>query len=161
MKKHLLAFFLLFSSSAYAETGYVFEGDLNGDGIPDSIMSGPSKLFGNAGGPFIVSLSDGKGHFIRKETALNPDLTAFDPAEGHPRIWGYWHVSSSEGVLSATTLDEAFETKTINLYGDNPESDTSMSAAIFNAVFNKKTIMKFRKVKNYKLPPPLASEWGK
>ena len=38
-----LALVLMFISSfTYGEAGYVYEGDLNGDGIQDKITSGPS-----------------------------------------------------------------------------------------------------------------------
>jgi hypothetical protein len=155
----LLAF--AFSAAVQAETGYVFEGDLNDDGVLDSIMSGPSELFGNGGGPFIVSLSNGSGGFNRKEIGLHPKAAALDLVKGHPRIWGFWHLSCCEGTLSITTLDEKFETQTIQLYFSGDQGYPTVSQNIYNAIFEGKSLIKFKTVENYQVPTPLRGEWGK
>jgi hypothetical protein len=161
MKFNIFLLTVVFSTAVQAETGYVFEGDLNGDEIVDSIKSGPSQLFGNGGGPFIISFSNGLGGFIQKEIGLHPMAVALELVNGHPRIWSYWRMSCCEGELSITTLDEKFETQSITMYpGDTPDSPT-LSMDVYNTVFKNKHLIEFKKVENYQVPPSLRGEWGK
>ncbi|WP_188662697.1 hypothetical protein [Arenimonas soli] len=157
----LLLLLALVSGEAGVGTGYVHTGDLNGDGVPDSIMSGPSGLFGNGGGPFIVSLSDGKGGFRRIELALHPQAVALDQAGGHPRLWTYWRSSCCAGTLSVTTLDGSSAPQHIPLdFGQDPGAPT-LSRALYDSVFRESNRIAFERVDNYQPPPPLGGEWGK
>lgn len=146
---------------ANAQTGYVYTGDLNADGIADTIQSGPSELFGNGGGPFIVSLSDGKGGFRRAVVALHPQAVALDQAGGHPRLWTYWRSSCCAGTLGITVLDSTFETRTIPLdFGPDPQAPT-LSRAVYDGVFRDAYRIVFERVDGYQPPPAIGGEWGK
>ena len=144
-----------------ADTGYVYTADLNGDGIEDSIRSGPSWLFGNGGGPFIVSISDGTAGFILREIEMHPMAASLDLVDGKPRIWTYWRTSCCDGTLSVTTLDKAFETSSVRLNFSEDSSSQSISREIYNGVFSNENRIDFTTIENYDPPPPLRGEWGK
>ena len=130
-------------------------------GIADTIQSGPSELFGNGGGPFIVSLSDGKGGFQRAVVALHPQAVALDQAGGHPRLWTYWRSSCCAGTLGITVLDGTFETRTIPLdFGPDPQAPT-LSRAVYDGVFRDAHRIVFERVDGYQPPPAIGGEWGK
>jgi len=144
-----------------ADTGYVYSGDLNGDGVADSIRSGPSDLFGNGGGPFVVSISDGSGGFIARDIGLHPLAVSLDLVTGHPRLWTYWRSSCCGGTLSVTTLDEKFETYFVPLeFGEDFSSPTA-SRDVYNSIFSTERRIEFEVVADYEPPPPLRGEWGK
>jgi hypothetical protein len=144
-----------------AETGYVYSGDLNRDGVMDSIKSGPSEMFGNGGGPFVLSLSDGNGGFLLRSLELHPEAVALDVVEGHARLWSYWRSSCCDGSLGVTTLDSAFETQTISLNFGKSNGEPSVSLLIYQSVFRPENRIRFELVENYEPPPPLSGEWGK
>lgn len=77
MKKNWCYIFLLFVClNVYAETGYVYEADLNPDGVSDYLSSGPKAMFGNAFGPFMLSLSRPDGTYSYKVIGLHPKAAA-------------------------------------------------------------------------------------
>ena len=162
MKRRLILPLLAFSSAAaLAQPGYVYSGDLNGDGIADTIESGPVELFGNGGGPFVVSLSDARGGFVRRQIELHPAAVALDHAEGHARLWTYWRSSSSGGMLGVTTLDDRFETRSVRLdFGADPESPT-LSRELYRSIFRAPHRIEFERVENHVPPPAVSGEWGK
>jgi len=153
-----LALVLMFISSfTYGETGYVYEGDLNGDGIQDKITSGPSGQFGNAGGPFMISLSQKDGTLKNKSLGFHPMAIALEKTSSGNYLWGYWRYSSRGGDLFHITLDGHFIKTKINIRaGSNSELGTS----IYNTIFgeNSKYIIKLKKIDNY---TPLDYPWGK
>jgi hypothetical protein len=151
----------LFSGFALGDVGYTFQGDLNGDGIPDSIMSGPSELFGNAGGPFIVSLSSSNEGFMREEVFLHPKAAALEVVPGHYRLWAYHRLGCCEGTLNITTLDGNFHTSSIQLYFTGNRDSLSPSEEAYRAIFSGRSLLQFKMVENYQVPPPLHGEWGK
>ena len=152
---------LVFCGAANAQTGYVYSGDLNGDGILDTIKSGPSELFGNGGGPFVLSLSDGKGGFLLRDIGLHPEAVALDFVEGHPRLWSYWRMSCCDGSLGVTTLDASFKTETISLNFGKGVSEPTISRNIYESIFRPENRIVFTFVENYEPPLPLSGEWGK
>ena len=155
----LILLAILFSFNARAETGYVFESDINNDGVMDSIVSGPSELFGNAGGPFIISLSNGKDGFIKKVLGLHPSAVAIDVANGHPRIWTYWRSSCCFGSLVVTTLGKQFKEEHIDLYFGESWDSPTVSRDIYHAIFQGKYAIKFKTVENYSVPKSINGEW--
>lgn len=153
-----LAFLLMFiSSSIYGENGYVYEGDLNGDGIPDKITSGPSGQFGNAGGPFMISISSKDGTFKSKVLGFHPRAIALEKTSSGNYLWGYWRYSSSLGDLFYITLDGQFIKTKI---GIRAGSNSELGSSIYNTIFDAKNeyIVKLKKVDNY---VPVEYPWGK
>lgn len=149
-------FFLFVSSNVYAETGYIYETDFNGDGINDSLRSGPKAMFGNAGGPYMLSLSRGDGTFSQKIIRLHPLACALEMNGKYSRIWSYWRSSAGTGSLSYIMLDGTFKEKSISMYfsGDG----TSLSRQLYDLIFEKNKIIKFKEIENYSPP---KYEWGK
>ena len=152
----LLISILLSSKIASAEIGYIYEHDFNDDGIHDSLMSGPEYLFGNGGGPFMLRLSKADGTFSEKVIGLHPKVAALEQNGSNSKIWGYWHMSASEGVLGYVLLDGSFKQENLRLQFH--QSHEGLSSKIYDLVFNENQIIKFRKVENY-IPPKY--EWGK
>ena len=149
-------FLLACYQSAIAEIGYIFEADLNGDGFEDSIMSGPYGMFGNGGGPFLLSLSKADGTFAKQAIGLHPKAAALEKNGEKSKIWGYWHSSAKSGELGYTMLDGSFKTEYITLYFE-PDTD-GINRKIYELIFNKNQLIKFKKIENY-IPPEYP--WGK
>lgn len=157
----VVPFLALHVSPAFAQTGYVFKGDLNGDGVEDSIMSGPPEMFGNAGGPFVVTLSARDGGALVQTLFLHPEAVSLDFQEGNPRLWTYSRSSCCGGNLSAIRLAEGFEVESIRLDFDQDGASASMSRDVYEAVFHASRRIRFDVVDHYEPPPPPGGEWGK
>ncbi|WP_444888232.1 hypothetical protein [Microbulbifer sp. JMSA008] len=155
MYRCIVFILILFASQVRADYGYTYSGDLNGDGIADRIMSGPSAMFGNSGGPFIIYLSKADGTYINKVVAFHPKAIAFEKYEsGRNSLWGYWRHGTRQGTLFKLSLDGEFkvESITINPIGSN------LSSGIYSTVFDKNSLLKIKRVEGY-MPPDYP--WGK
>ncbi len=161
MKLLVLSLVFFWSINGLADTGYVYQGHLNHDQVIDSIKSGPSRLFGNGGGPFIVSLSDGKGGFVRRELALNPGWVALEKTGPDFRLLSYSRVSCCEGIVGVTALNKNFTTEKMTLHFGAELDPSTLGAQIFKAVFESGHAIEFTRVKNYTPPPALKGGWGK
>ncbi len=146
----------LLGTILFAEMGYVYKGDLNRDGKIDSLMSGPSAMFGNGGGPFLMSLSTPNGKNVQYVVGLHPMATALERNGAHSRLWSYWHMSADEGVLSCMTLDGRFKSEAVTLYFNGGDDD--LSKRMYDLVFNKEFRIVFDEFQNY---TPPEYEWGK
>jgi hypothetical protein len=149
-------FLLSIFSNAYAEIGYVYEADLNGDGISDSLRSGPNAMFGNAFGPFMLSLSKPDGTFVKKVIGLHPRATALESNGQESRIWGYIRGGLDEGSLCYTKLDGSFEENCIDMYLG--KKDNHLSRELYDLILDENKIVKFIEIENY-VPPKY--EWGR
>ena len=95
MKKYYaIIALLLIGQIAVADIGFVYKGDLNGDGIEDALMSGPYMMFGNGGGPFMLRLGQKDGSYIDKVIGLHPKAVALERNGVKSRLWSYWHMSA-------------------------------------------------------------------
>ena len=149
--------FLFFVSlNVHAEIGYVYEADLNGDGVSDSLRSGPKAMFGNAFGPFMLSLSKPDGTSTKKVIGLHPRAAALESNGQESRIWGYIRGGLDEGGLCYTKLDGTFEEGCIDMYLN--KKDNSLSREFYDLIFDENKAIKFKEIENY-VPPKY--EWGK
>jgi hypothetical protein len=151
-----------------AELGYVFIGDLNGDGVEDRIESGPGSMFGNAGGPFLVTLSDSTRPAQHFDVGLCLSMVAVERTPGGVRLWTYWHMSAGSGELIAIPLGyrrDAWPSgdtleKSILIY--TGEDGTELGNALLSTVFAPERTISFKRVENYTVPQrPGGREWGK
>jgi len=89
-----IALLLLIPFNLYAETCFTYIGDLNCDGVNHHIQTGPSSLFGNGGGPCVLTVSTPSGT-IKKQVIscgrtgiyLERSLNKYKPS----RLWHYSH----------------------------------------------------------------------
>lgn len=160
-----LSCLLLVPLTAFAETGFVYKGDLNGDGIEDFIQSGPSDLFGNAGGPCVVSVSVSPKEHKKGLVECNPWGFLHEKSNDKmrpSRYWNYWRYGGGVGSISVTTLDGNFKTQAISLYDVFGSEDDTLGNAILKAVKEKTQLIRFEQVVNYTPPKqPCGAEWGK
>lgn len=145
----------------FAETGFGFSGDLNGDGIDDQIQSGPSSLFGNAGGPCVLTVSVSVGESNKKIVNCNRAGMILEKSDYKfipSRLWNYGRHSAGEGTVSAVVLDGSFKTEYLTLYiGGEDSIGSSILAAL-----KKGVPIKFQQLDNYTPPQtPCGLEWGK
>jgi hypothetical protein len=160
-----LSCLLLVPLTAFADTGFVYKGDLNGDGIEDSIQSGPSGLFGNAGGPCVVSVSVSPKEYKKGMVdcsswgfLLERSTNKLWPA----RYWSYMRHGGGQGSIGATTLDGKFTTQYITLYDMMGAEADTLGKAILKVVNEKAELIKFDQVDNYTPPEqPCGAQWGK
>lgn len=134
--------FIFFSAYAFSETGYVFSGDLNGDGIDDTLESGPSSMFGNAGGPFLLTLSS-DNTFVFKVLGFHPHAISLEKHKNGNKLWSYWRLSSNNGSLRSVFLDENFKEEHVHIQSGN--SGTVQGNRIYKALFNEKYLLKMIK----------------
>jgi len=160
----LIAILLLFiSTNSFADYGFTYKGDLNGDGIDDYIYSGPSSLFGNGGGPCLIKVSvtikykQKIIHCGNREGMLVDFGNDWKPA----RLWIYARINVGEGVISTITLDGEFKSEGMTVYPGHSGSPESIDSLILKAIQDKGKYIKFEQVENNYTPPELSCEWGK
>jgi len=153
---------VLFSNSwAYAEKGYVWEGDLNGDGRIDKIQSGPMEFFGR-NGPYIIRLSKGKDSWIEQIVTFgHSGINLAVEKYGSPdfRLWSYVGISAGEGMISILTMED--EIKSDGFYIFAGDQGTDLGRAIFKAIFTKDRLLQFKEIDNYIVPPRPDRKSGK
>jgi len=159
MKQITITVIFLICIILHGEDGYVYNGDLNGDGIADKIESGPSWTFGTGGGSFVVTIN-GKTNQQSYAIGGKPYFALEKIPTGNMRLWSYWHMSAQEGVLTSYMFTPELKQENITI---NPgDGGTDLGNAIMKAVFNEKDLIKLKKVKDYTIPPnPSGLEWGK
>lgn len=159
-----ILFVFLVPFSVFAETGFVYKGDLNGDGIDDHIQSGPQDLFGNAGGPCVVTVSVSPTEHKKGIVSCGPGGILLEKSINKmwpSRLWDYGRISAGEGTIMTITLDGKFTTEHITLYS-MAHGDDSIGIAILKAVRGKAQFIKFDQVENYAPPEnPCGVQWGK
>ncbi|MDH5444381.1 MAG: hypothetical protein OEY52_02425 [Gammaproteobacteria bacterium] len=166
MKKFIIILSLLFLSplTALAETGFIYRGDLNGDGVDDSIQSGPRSLFGKSGGPCVITLSTAQKKALKALINCRPDGFILEKSENKympSRYWGYWNHGGGEATVTAITLDGKFKRQSLDLYG-TVGNKQNLSNAILVAIKTHTQHIKFKPVENYTPPEhPCGDEWGK
>lgn len=147
---------LALAQTTPAGSGYRYSADLNGDGLADSIVSGPAEMFGNGGGPFLLSLSLGDSEFTRHVVLLHPQAVAWERNGRHSRLWSYHRSGASAGSLSSLSLDGRFERQTIRLQLDPDES--GLNRALYALLFAGEHKLEFDPVQAH-VPPDWP--WGK
>lgn len=164
MKLGYVLAILTVSYSAFAEEfGFVGEIDLDNDGVVDRIQSGPMSMFGNGGGPLIVTLSANggspeKNYLIGGSTKFAVERFG---AERPIRLWSYWHLGSSEGVLTGFTFTKDEMTKQ-NLRIYLGATGSTISESITASIFKDENVFALERVSPYTVPPhPDGHEWGK
>ncbi len=155
---------IVFSHNPFAEEyGYVGEIDLDGDGVNDTIESGPMSMFGNGGGPLIVTLSANAATEAKKYLiAANTRFAVESIGPGRPiRLWSYWRLGSGEGTLSSFVFTKSGLVKEdVRIFVG--EVETTISSGIIAAIFNDESIFDLKRVSPYRTPPhPTESQWGK
>ncbi len=144
------------ASAAAADTGYFLEQDLNNDGIMDKIESGPSNLFGNGGGPFLVTLSQPEGKFVTQIVELHPKAASLQINGNKNQLWIYWRNSYNSGVLRTIQLDNTFKAQDIDIYFS--EDRSGLTEKIFETIFHPDHLIKFLEIEGY---TPPKYHWGK
>lgn len=128
------------------------------DGATVTLESGPSGMFGNAGGPFLLTFRK-NGIRTQKIIGLNPAAIALEI--GNPsRLWGYMRTSGSSGVLTSTELDAGMHEESLVI---NPgDSGSELGNRVYHAVFSTEFLLKLDRVADYTVPDaPGGVEWGK
>lgn len=155
----------VFNSWLPAQEGLRYVGDLNGDGIPDRIESGPYVSVAGAGGAYLLTLSSPSG-------ALQFDLYGYgtyavEMVQRHAgpatlRLWTYQRSSAAEGSLItyAITAGKMTEERLTINPGD---AGTALGNELFRLVFAKNNIVVAERVVDYTPPtrPAHGGEWGK
>ncbi|MBN2789494.1 MAG: hypothetical protein JXR69_04850 [Candidatus Delongbacteria bacterium] len=154
--KYLLFIIFSFNVVVLAEHGYVFRGDLNEDGLIDSIKSGPSVMFGNGGGPFIIWLGQKDGNSLMKITGFHPKAVALEKNGSKSKLWNYNRAGASQGSLGYTILDSTFKKEFIHL--DFNKEFSGLSSKIYKMFFREEYLIKFEYIDNY---TPPEYHWGK
>jgi hypothetical protein len=155
----LLLLLALLTTPLSAESGYEYHGDLNADGIPDSIVTGPAELFGTGGGPLVITLSQPGGKTKVMSISGKPGVIALEKGP-IPRLYLYLHNSARTGNLVQQDLAGDFASHTIAMQGE--DGGTELGDQIFAVIFAKPNLLTFTEVPNYTPPPnPDGQEWGK
>lgn len=147
---------------SWSEEGWVYTGDLNGDGIDDTIESGAAELFGKAGGPFVISISNPDGTIQKSVVFAHPHCIAPEPVdEGEMTnifIWTYSRLSNREGKLVRYNLLDSKATQSITIRpGD---AGTNLGNSIYQALLTHR--IQLNRVEDYTVPPhPNGHQWGK
>ena len=144
---------IFLSFSVFADTGYVYEGDMNNDGIADTLQSGPSSLFGKGNGPFVLKLSVNNNEYNSTIIILNVNGFYLERTTKGNRIWSYYPVSMERGILRSTELNSNFSIV---------DKEFSVNDNRLRAVLTEKYLVKFRVVEDYNVPQhPCGKQWGK
>jgi len=154
MKHFAISIFLIiFSPCAFSATGYIYEGDLNNDGISDSLKSGPLSLFGKGNGPFVLKLSTENNKFNSSLIILNINGFHLERTSKINKIWSYYPITVEEGILRSTELGSKLYTVNKEVYkGDK----------LLESVLDRKNLINFKVIENYTPPPhPCGHQWGK
>jgi hypothetical protein len=159
----LFVVFLISFGAGAEEYGFVGEIDLDNDGIKDHIQSGPSSMFGNGGGPIVVTLSATVDSPSKSYVIAAYDRFAVEKfgADRPVRLWSYWHISSSEGIVTGFTFTKSEMTRqSLRIYTGGLGSQISHSIAA--SIFREENIFQLDRVNPYTVPPhPAGHEWGK
>lgn len=145
-----------------AERGWVYAGDLDGDGIADSIRSGPEEIFGRGGGPFLLTITGAEGEPDRHAMlwASGAFVFALDPGTEHwsPRLWSYTRVEPRHGAVGYIDLDqEMAEGGLMVRAGDDGRE---IDAAICDAIFDQAHQITLQEVQDYRPPElPPGIKW--
>lgn len=159
----LIALLFAFSNASADEFGFVGEIDLDNDGVVDRVQSGPMEMFGNGGGPVIVTLrangdSPEKNYLIAADTRFAVE----EFAGHHPiRLWSYWSTGNSAGVLTCFTFTKGeLKTQQLDIFLGGTGSEISKS--IIAKIFKKENRFDLKRVSPYAVPPhPDGLQWGK
>lgn len=148
-------------AEVHAEVGWRYVGDMNADGVPDRLESGPQVLFGNAGGVYLLTLSSDKGpqrfllhgswRFVPE--IMNDEYRTF-------RLWTFMRSGLNGGSLICHSIIDG-KVKTVGIeVAHSPEGSTTPSLCdkLQGAVFSSKLICDPTEIKNY--TPPSISEFG-
>jgi hypothetical protein len=155
-----LALIILLTCTAVpAAEGWQYTGDLNADGTPDTIRSGPQNLFGNAGGPFVVRLSRLNG--THREHAIFAHRLCMAPElvgqKNSPTLilWTYHRSNAYEGRLVRYEFGEKPKITKISIYPKSP-----VGKALYAAITASRLTLV--KIPNYTVPSnPSGEQWGK
>ena len=129
------------------------------EGGKATLESGPQELFGNGGGPFLITILWNNGTKTQKLTQLHPSAIAIERGTV-TRIWGYLHSSSTEGALTTIDLVNGLPERQITINSDGNGSDFGNS--IYAVVFSVDRVLKLEKILDYKTPERAdGAEWGK
>lgn len=164
MRIRVLIMLCLASCGAYAEEyGFMGEIDLNNDGIRDQIRSGPSSMFGNGGGPLVITLS-ANGDSPSKSYVIGANVSFAVERFGSERpvrLWSYWHVNSSEGIVTCFTFTKSeMIQQNLRIYTGGTGSEISRSIAA--DIFKEENTFTLERVSPYNVPPhPAGHQWGK
>jgi len=151
---------LINASLLLAEKGYVWEGDLNGDGRIDTIQSGPMSHFGNRGGPYVLRVSKGKDGWVEHVIGFGHMGNIAVEKLGTPdfRLWGYHGHSAGEGGIFVLTIGDQLTSEGITIFAG--DQGTDLGRDLYNAVFKKERMLTFKIVDNYEVPRNPNNESG-
>lgn len=141
MRLFLCFLILLVPLAGYSEErrppgfGGVFVGDLNGDGLDDSIRSGPELYFEKYGGPFLVTLASSEGE--PQHVIIWSSASVFAYEQGYDGKWHrVWTVSGGPaGVMLVSYVNLSNLTDRGGFTMDDRGGETIESAKLFEAVF--------------------------
>ncbi len=138
------------------EEGYRYATSINGEALLQE--SGPQRLFGNAGGPFLLTLIRKAEAPLRRVIALHPLAAALEDGD-RPKLWGYWRLGGHEGRLFSISLRDATEAALLINPGDG---GTAMGNALYAGAFAEERRITFSVVRDYRAPAlSSGEEWGK
>jgi hypothetical protein len=149
-------------AESHAEVGWRYVGDLNMDGIPDRLESGPQEFFGNAGGIYLLTLSSDKGpqrFLLYGSWRFVPEIMN-DGFRTTFRLWTYWRSGISGGSLICHSVIDGKVTTTRIAVVHGPEGSTipSISDKMMSAVFSSTLAFDPTQIENY--TPPSIGEFG-
>lgn len=151
-----------FTVAHAGEFGMVGEFDLNGDGIIDRIQSGPRELFGQSGGPFVVTLGE-NGTLPEKSYLIHGNgrfVIETGNDNGPTRLWSYGRISCCEGILASYVFtSDGMEQQQITINPGDGGSD--VGRANYRSIFSEENLLPLKRISPYSPPPnPSGRDWG-
>lgn len=130
--------------------------DLNGDGTNDLLLSESVSLGGTGGLIYNLYLGAESGQFLKIDRFI-AGIMAIEIHGGISRLWSYSHMSAVSGTLQYRYFDRNDEFKSsqpLTIYPGDGGSE--IGNAVYQSIFNDKTILKMTKTHPVKSSSPVT-----
>jgi hypothetical protein len=131
--------------------------DLDGNGIPDRLMSEPTRDFGMSGGSWEVFLGKKEGGFVfAGRIYAHPLALRVERLSDSVRLWVYLRSSGSSGILGYYELKDGRVGDLTKIEISPGDGGTDLGRTLYESVFpTAKRLMTVKK-RPYQAPEPTA-----